>query len=341
MDVQAEIRMPDRGVAWRVATPASTSAAIALIELTGDAESLDRGLAVLGIQPVSVGRVALRNIAGIDLGVVARLSSTCVHLMPHGGVFIVRAVAAELRRHFPAGEITTLDEVLVVRRFPEAFDRYEAWMLEMLGRAASTRAVDLLLDQPRRWREHERGELPGPDAAFSRELQRLIEPPTVATLGASNIGKSTLVNALARRSVSIVADEMGTTRDHVGVMLDVDGLTVRFIDTPGLRSDAPHVEARAWELTRRVLEGADLLLACGDHRSPAPDTAKLGLNVPTVLVQLRSDLGGPGDWTPDITTAAAQGLHVDELARLVRRTLVSDAALEDPRPWAFWPSEGP
>jgi hypothetical protein len=333
--------MPDRGVAWRVATPASMSAAIALIELAGEAESLDHGLAVLGILPVSAGKVALRNIAGIDQGVVARLSPTCVHLMPHGGVFIVRAIAAELQRHFPEGEFAALNDVLVMQRFPEALDRYEAWMLEMLGRAMSVRAVDLLLDQPRRWREHERGELAGADAELSRELRRLIEPPTVATLGASNIGKSTLVNALARRSVSIVADEAGTTRDHVGVMLDVDGLTVRFIDTPGLRSDRPDVETRAWELTHRVLERADLILLCGDHASPPPDMAALGLKAPAIRVQLRSDLGSTAGWTPDIATSAAGGIGVEPLRAGIRQRLVSDQALESPLPWAFWPGDRP
>lgn len=341
MDARAEIRMPDRGVVWRVATPASMSAAIASIELTGEAEALDHGLAVLGISPVSTGTVSLRNIARIDQGVVARFSSTCVHLMPHGGVFIVRAIAQELRKHFPEGETAALDDALVMQRFPEALDRSEAWMLEMLGRAMSTRAVDLLLDQPRRWRAHARGEIAGPDAELSHELRRLIEPPTVATLGASNIGKSTLVNALARKCVSIVADEAGTTRDHVGVLLDVDGLTVRFIDTPGLRSDRPDVEARAWELTHRVLQNADLILLCGDHASPPPDMAALGLKSPSIRVQLRSDLGDALGWTPEITTAAGGGMGVEHLAGLIRQRLVSDQALDSPLPWAFWPERLP
>ncbi len=52
--------------------------------------------------------------------------------------------------------------------------------------------------------------------ARDRVLRRLIDPPLVVAIGPPNIGKSSLLNALAGRSVALVADEAGTTRDHVG-----------------------------------------------------------------------------------------------------------------------------
>ena len=57
----------------------------------------------------------------------------------------------------------------------------------------------------------------------------------VAIIGAPNAGKSTLINTLAQRKVSIVSAIAGTTRDTIETQIDVDGLPVRLVDTAGLR----------------------------------------------------------------------------------------------------------
>ncbi|QKK10189.1 MAG: GTP-binding protein [Planctomycetota bacterium] len=113
-------------------------------------------------------------------------------------------------------------------------------MLETLSRAVSPRAVDLLLDQPARWAAQG---LPAPpldtpstSPELSRVLDRLVVPPLVVAIGPSNVGKSTLLNRLAGRPVAVTADEPGTTRDHVGSLVDLDGLIVRYVDTPGLQA---------------------------------------------------------------------------------------------------------
>src|SRR6185295_9068425 len=118
-------------------------------------------------------------------------------------------------------------------------------------------------DQPRRWQ----GAPPREAGERDRVLRRLIDPPLVVALGPPNVGKSSLVNALAGRSVSIVADEPGTTRDHVGVMLDLGGLVVRYVDTPGLRQGADELEREAVSGAMEVASRADLLLVCGDPTS--------------------------------------------------------------------------
>jgi tRNA modification GTPase len=75
----------------------------------------------------------------------------------------------------------------------------------------------------------------------------------VALAGAPNAGKSSLLNALARRDVAIVSDEAGTTRDIIEVKLDLEGLPVVVSDTAGIREAAGKVEQ---EGVRRALQRA-------------------------------------------------------------------------------------
>lgn len=82
----------------------------------------------------------------------------------------------------------------------------------------------------------------------------------VAVLGAPNAGKSTLVNALARRDVAIVTDEPGTTRDVLEVSLDLGGYPVTLFDTAGLRETDSSAEREGVRRARRAAEQADLVL---------------------------------------------------------------------------------
>ncbi|TGT51846.1 GTPase, partial [Mesorhizobium sp. M2E.F.Ca.ET.166.01.1.1] len=80
----------------------------------------------------------------------------------------------------------------------------------------------------------------------------------VVILGAPNAGKSSLFNALARREAAIVTDEPGTTRDLLEVMLDLNGMMVRVVDTAGLRDTAGKVEAIGIERARAMAREANL-----------------------------------------------------------------------------------
>ncbi|MBX3569575.1 MAG: tRNA uridine-5-carboxymethylaminomethyl(34) synthesis GTPase MnmE [Rhizobiaceae bacterium] len=64
----------------------------------------------------------------------------------------------------------------------------------------------------------------------------------VVLLGAPNVGKSSLLNALAARQVAIVTDEPGTTRDLIELVLDLEGTKVRVTDTAGIRAPSGRVE---------------------------------------------------------------------------------------------------
>ena len=104
----------------------------------------------------------------------------------------------------------------------------------------------------------------------SRRGEIIREGIHLTVIGPPNAGKSTLVNALAKRDVAIVHEAAGTTRDVIEVTLDIDGVTVVVSDTAGLRETEDAVER---EGVRRALDraaSADLTLLLLDSSIPEP-----------------------------------------------------------------------
>jgi tRNA modification GTPase len=90
--------------------------------------------------------------------------------------------------------------------------------------------------------------------------ERLREGLVVAIAGPPNVGKSTLMNQLARREVAIVSPHAGTTRDVIEVQLDLDGYPVTVIDTAGIRETEDPVEQEGVRRARSRAAAADLVL---------------------------------------------------------------------------------
>jgi tRNA modification GTPase len=82
----------------------------------------------------------------------------------------------------------------------------------------------------------------------------------IVLTGKTNVGKSSLFNAIAGESRAIVSDVPGTTRDVVSADLDMDGYLARLSDTAGLRESDDAVEKIGIEKTRRTVESADLII---------------------------------------------------------------------------------
>ncbi|HYE63218.1 MAG TPA: GTPase [Phycisphaerales bacterium] len=308
---------------WSLLTPPGTGA-VAIVQLHGD---IDGALQACGLARVRVGQIALRDLMGVDRGLVARVRADVCQLMPHGGVAVVRELCRLLVDRGVREEASPDPRVL----YPEARSEVEARALAVLARAASPWAVDLLLAQHALWAEAGTASDPERD----RVLRRLIDPPLVVAFGASNIGKSTLVNALAGRGVSIVADEPGTTRDHVGVMLDLGGVVVRYVDTPGVRAGAGAVEREALANAVELAVGADLLLWCGDAGSGLVELPLPLAGLPRVTVALREDMGRAG-FEAEARVSAARGEGLPELAGVVRERLVPRELVERRQAWQFW-----
>ncbi|MGP1272147.1 MAG: GTPase [Phycisphaerales bacterium] len=311
-------------VSFRISTARSRPAALAIIDLFGDAASqLDAAIDAITGRPTRSGGASLRSLAGVDEGLVVRLQPGRAMLMPHGGPAVLAALTDRLR----ALGFDEAGEIDATRLYPEAEDTVTAAVLAALARAASPLAVDLLLAQPERWR----GAPARTPNARDLRLRRLIDPPLVVCVGPPNVGKSSLLNALARREAAIVADAPGTTRDAVGATIGLAGLTVRWIDTPG-RRDASGIERRAIEAAEHLDHQADLLIAVGDAFTEDP--GGVAGRPPNLRLATRIDLGRPV-WRADLGVSARLGEGLEELVRLVRDRLVPPEDLASPDAWVF------
>ncbi|USG61404.1 tRNA uridine-5-carboxymethylaminomethyl(34) synthesis GTPase MnmE [Sneathiella marina] len=154
----------------------------------------------------------------------------------------------------------------------------------------------------------------------------------VAIIGTPNVGKSSLLNALARRDAAIVSEQAGTTRDIVEVHLDLAGYPVTIADTAGLR-DAGNVIER--EGVRRALERAEqadirILMTTARHPQIPAGFADLH-RTGDIHVVNKTDLGRKG-YAPagSLSLSVKTGIGVDGLlngleAEVVRRLDVSGA----------------
>ena len=93
--------------------------------------------------------------------------------------------------------------------------------------------------------------------------QSLKEGFQIAIVGAPNVGKSSLLNALAHKDVAIVSETAGTTRDVVEVYLDIAGYPVVIADTAGLRQTDENIEKEGIKRALKRAEDASLLIAMG------------------------------------------------------------------------------
>lgn len=162
----------------------------------------------------------------------------------------------------------------------------------------------------------------------------------VAIIGAPNVGKSSLFNALLDARRAIVTPIAGTTRDVLAERTDIDGLMVSLFDTAGLRESADPIEREGIARAHDAAASADLVLLVLDRSQPltADDWTALraARRPPTLLVANKADL--PSAWIdlpigdqPPVVVSAATGEGLGDLAARIRETLgQASETREDP-----------
>lgn len=128
------------------------------------------------------------------------------------------------------------------------------------------------------------------EAAGARAAERIRDGFEVAIIGAPNVGKSTLLNALAGRDAAITSEIAGTTRDVIEVRMEIAGLAVTLLDTAGIRDSNDVVERIGVERGLKRAEEADLrvFLTAGEPLSGIDPREG------DIVVQAKADLYGTG-----------------------------------------------
>lgn len=155
----------------------------------------------------------------------------------------------------------------------------------------------------------------------------------VTLAGPPNVGKSSLLNALARRPAAIVSEEAGTTRDVIEVRLDLGGYPVLLSDTAGIRQTELRVEQEGIRRTLEAARAADLILWLVDPGAPEiqlpADLAPVSDRV--LLVRNKADLiktGAPPALPDDsVLVSAKTGQGLDDLT--ARLAAIAQDRLDD------------
>ena len=268
--------------------------------------------------------------------------------------------AIELHCHGGQAAITRIEQILVnggCRRiswqewvYRQEADPFAAAARLALAAARTRRTAAILLDQYRgalrRAVEKIEASLQagalddarqGAEAllAHAQTGLHLARPWQVVIAGPPNVGKSSLVNAIAGYQRAIVHSTPGTTRDIVTLRTAIDGWPVEIFDTAGLREAGDEIERAGIDLARQRILAADLVVLVSDISQPwsERDTALLEACPGALLVHNKGDLPharGPRPRGVELSAIGAEGIDAlcEEIAqRLVPHPPLAGAAV--------------
>jgi tRNA modification GTPase len=148
----------------------------------------------------------------------------------------------------------------------------------------------------------------------------------IVLLGAPNVGKSSLLNALVGKERAIVSPIAGTTRDTIDVQIDLSGIPVTLTDTAGLRDASDEIERIGIDRTRSSANAADIILALESVGTPHVELPPVHDSTPIIHVRTKADLSDiPPDTGETYYVSAVTGYGIEALVEGIRQTLVDDA----------------
>jgi tRNA modification GTPase len=146
----------------------------------------------------------------------------------------------------------------------------------------------------------------------------------VAIVGKTNVGKSTLLNALLKDDRAIVSDVHGTTRDTIEDTININGITFRFIDTAGIRQTSDEVEQIGISRTYAAIDKARIVLWMVDEEPSQEELNKMQLysdNKKLIVVRNKIDQTENKPFIlvkiPLIEISAKHGLHLSDLEQAI------------------------
>jgi tRNA modification GTPase len=281
-----------------------------------------------------VGRLGQETTDDVVVSVKSERPVPWIEVHCHGGHEVVRLLQAL----FEAQGIQTCDwprflqvitgdplKFLAIDALPNALTARTAGILLDQHSGALRRTLETILDDWRAGHDEQAGNRLRELANSVGVGRHLTSPWRVVIAGAPNVGKSSLVNALAGYQRCVVAATPGTTRDVVHTVIAIDGWPIELADTAGLREGAAAVEEQGIALARSAALEADLCLWVVDaSRAPVwPDLPAKRMEIIVNKVDL------PPVW--DLTTAAgaprlsaSTGAGIGALCQDLSRWLVAE-----------------
>ncbi|GHA48269.1 tRNA modification GTPase MnmE [Amylibacter ulvae] len=151
--------------------------------------------------------------------------------------------------------------------------------------------------------------------------ERIRDGFEVAIVGKPNVGKSTLLNALAGREAAITSEIAGTTRDVIEVRMDINGLAVTLLDTAGIRETQDQVEQLGVGLARQRAEAADLRVFLTENGKI--DDLKMTPLVDDIVAIGKSDISASSE---GLQISGKSGQGIDKLIKIIDSSLSNKAA---------------
>ena len=154
--------------------------------------------------------------------------------------------------------------------------------------------------------------------------QALKQGIPVAIVGKTNVGKSTLLNALLKDDRAIVSDVHGTTRDTIEDTIDIKGVTFRFIDTAGIRQTQDTVEQIGIERTYAAIDKARIVLWIIDSEPSSEEISNILQRIKDkhlIVVRNKTDKGDINNFTLPhhslVSISAKFGKGIDKLEQAI------------------------